>query len=84
MPTNNKLEDKVRSFAGTAVTDKAVEAGVAREETTHALIDKWGVLNLARAGIIAVVTGLGIWTVLDKREALTSHFKLASGANRLG
>jgi len=84
LPTNNKLFEKAKSFAKTSITDKAAEVGVAREETTHALIDKWAVLNLARAGIIGVASVLGIWAAVDKRVPYSSLVKLASGANRLG
>ncbi|KAF2708747.1 hypothetical protein K504DRAFT_477199 [Pleomassaria siparia CBS 279.74] len=84
VPTNTKLDEKLDSFAGTALTDKEAEAGVAKEETTHALLDKWATLNLARAGIIGVASILGVWAAVDKREAVSSSFKLASGANRMG
>ncbi|KAF2652003.1 hypothetical protein K491DRAFT_695991 [Lophiostoma macrostomum CBS 122681] len=50
--TNKKLFAKEQSLAATALEDKAAEAGVSREETVHALIDKWATLNLARALLV--------------------------------
>ncbi|KAJ4329694.1 hypothetical protein N0V95_010163, partial [Ascochyta clinopodiicola] len=41
VPTNNKLEARMHELESTSLEDKAVEAGVAEAETTHALIDKW-------------------------------------------
>ncbi|KAF2794185.1 hypothetical protein K505DRAFT_275564 [Melanomma pulvis-pyrius CBS 109.77] len=83
-PTNKKLDKKLESFVGTALTDKAAEAGIAEEETTHALLDKWATLNLARAGIIGLGAVLGIWAAVDKREAVSfGNVSLSSGANRI-
>lgn len=53
MPVNNKLIEKMNSLASSSLDDKAVEAGVAEGETTHALIDRWATLNLARAALVA-------------------------------
>jgi len=53
VPVNNKLIEKMNSLASSSLDDKAVEAGVAEGETTHALIDRWATLNLARAALVA-------------------------------
>lgn len=84
-PTNDKLFEKETSLAGTSLDDKAAEAGVTSGETTHALIDKWAMLNLARAAITGVGAIFAIWAALDKRE--TGGYNsvgLTSGANRMG
>lgn len=39
-PTNDKLNAKVDSLATTSLEDTAAEAGVAKEETAHGLLDK--------------------------------------------
>ena len=84
-PTNTKLQAKMRALEATSLEDKSVEVGVAQEETVHALIDKWGMLNLARAGIIAAGVLCTVVAALDKRELVSfSRVGLASGANRLG
>lgn len=85
VPTNNKLEARMRQLESTSLEDKAVEAGVAEAETTHALIDKWGVLNLVRAGIIAAGVLCTVVAALDKREVVGfGGVALRSGANRMG
>ncbi|KAL1592517.1 hypothetical protein SLS59_009751 [Nothophoma quercina] len=84
-PTNAKLQAKMRALEATSLEDKSAEVGVAHEETVHALIDKWGMLNLARAGIIAAGVLCTVVAALDKRELVGfSRVGLASGANRLG
>lgn len=75
----------MRQLEAHSLEDKSVEVGVAEEETVHAMIDRWGVLNLARAGLIAAGVGCLVVAALDKREVV--GFKgvgLGSGANRLG
>jgi hypothetical protein len=85
VPTNNKLEAKMRQLESASLEDKAPEVGVAEAETVHALIDKWGVLNLARAGIIAAGVLCTVVAALDKRDVVGfSGAGLRSGANRLG
>ena len=84
-PTNTKLQAKMRALEATSLEDKSAEVGVAQEETVHALIDKWGMLNLARAGIIAAGVLCTVVAALDKRELVGfTRVGLASGANRLG
>ncbi|KAJ4319512.1 hypothetical protein N0V94_003846 [Neodidymelliopsis sp. IMI 364377] len=85
VPTNNKLEGKMRQLESTSLEDKAVEADIAEAETVHALIDRWGMLNLARAALIAAGFLSTVMAALDKREAVSfGGVALRSGANRLG
>ncbi|KAL9079854.1 MAG: hypothetical protein Q9157_001310 [Trypethelium eluteriae] len=84
-PTNDKLEQKVKSFANTSLTDAAVEAGVSKEETTHALVDKWATLNIGRAVISVTGTLCAAYAALSKIDVRGfSSVGLGSGANRLG
>ncbi|KAI8936631.1 hypothetical protein NX059_007030 [Plenodomus lindquistii] len=62
VPTNNKLIAKRDEFASLSQRSKTSRAGMPGSwddveadggETVHALIDRWGVLNLVRAGLVA-------------------------------
>jgi hypothetical protein len=64
VPTNKKLREKQRALATTAVEDKMAEAGVQKEETVHALLDKWATLNLARALLIGAGAVSAVWGTL--------------------
>lgn len=75
----------MRQLESKSLEDKAAGVGVAEAETTHALIDRWGVLNLARAGLVAAGALCTVVAALDKREVVGfSGVGLGSGANRLG
>lgn len=63
-PINNKLFAKEDEYASRSLEDKAVEAGVVKEETVHALIDKWALLNVPRALITGAGAILAIWSAL--------------------
>ncbi|ORY14904.1 hypothetical protein BCR34DRAFT_201939 [Clohesyomyces aquaticus] len=83
--TNRALISKADSLAATALSDKAAEAGVAKNETVHALLDKWATLNLGRAIITGVGAILALWAALDKVEIFAFRdLSLGTGANRLG
>jgi len=83
-PINDKLIEKMNSMPSASLTDDAVEQGVAEGETTHALIDKWATLNLARALFLAAGALCTTIAALDKREAVSfSNIGLRSGANRM-
>ncbi|KAF2020487.1 hypothetical protein BU24DRAFT_416169 [Aaosphaeria arxii CBS 175.79] len=85
VPTNKKLFAKADSLAATSLDNKAAEAGVAKEETVHALIDKWATLNFARALIVGAAALLAAWAAADKREVVGfREIALDVGANRLG
>ena len=84
-PVNDKLEERVRSLASASLTDATVESGVSREETTHALVDKWATLNLGRA-IIAVTGALcATYAALSKIDVRgITAIGLGKGADRMG
>lgn len=76
--------EKERSLAATSLEDKAAEAGVTSGETTHALLDKWAMLNLARAAITGVGAVLAIWAALDRQEVVAfTETAITTGANRI-
>lgn len=83
-PINDKLIEKMNSMASASLDDEAVEQGVAEGETTHALIDKWATLNLARAVFLAAGALCTTIAALNKREVVSfSDIGLRSGANRM-
>lgn len=83
--TNDKLNAKASSLANASLTDTAAEAGDAKEETTHALLDKWMTLNLGRSVLPLVGAVLGAWAAVDGYEVLGfASAVLKSGANRMG
>jgi hypothetical protein len=83
--TNKKLFAKQQSLAATSLEDKAAEAGVAKEETVHALIDKWAMLNLVRSMLVGAGAVLAAWAAVQKREvAGFTEMALQSGAGRMG
>lgn len=75
----------MRQLESTSLEDNTADAGIAEAETTHALIDKWGVLNLARAALVAAGFLSTVVAALDKRDTVGfGGVALRSGANRLG
>ncbi|KAF1353902.1 hypothetical protein BDV97DRAFT_279548, partial [Delphinella strobiligena] len=84
-PTNDKLNEKAESLATTSLEDAAAEAGVAKEETAHGLLDKWITLNLGRSLLPLIGTICAAWASVDKYEVLAlADITVRSGANRLG
>lgn len=72
-------------MANASLTDAAAEAGVAKEETVHALYDKWSTLNLIRSLLPLTATVLAAWASVDKYDVLgLSDITFKSGANRMG
>jgi hypothetical protein len=65
---NTKLLAKADSLASTSLEDTAVEAGVAKEETVHSLVDAWATLNLGRALITATAAVAAAWAALIPDE----------------
>ncbi|KAN0117714.1 protein of unknown function (DUF1772) domain containing protein [Hyaloscypha variabilis] len=65
MPTNHKLERKEEETRALGKNDEVVEIGIKREETAKVLIDRWGVLNLWRAGMLFTASLVGIWTSIS-------------------
>jgi hypothetical protein len=85
MPTIDKLKAKQASLATTSAEDKAAEAGVAKDETVHALIDKWATMNLARAALVGLGSIMAVWGAVSKLEIVGfSDIGFRTGANRLG
>jgi hypothetical protein len=83
-PLNDKLTEKMNEMDGASLEDLAVERGVAQGETTHALIDKWATLNVARAAFIAVGALCAAVAAGDKREGVSfGGVALRSGADRM-
>lgn len=82
---NKKLLEKSENLASASITDAAAEAGVAKEETVHALVDKWAMLNLGR-GIMAVTSAaLALWASVDSVKIVDiNKVGLQTGANRMG
>lgn len=77
-PTNDKLAAKASSTA-------AAESGVAKEETAHALLDKWSTLNLGRSFLPLIGALCAGWAMADNYEVLgLADVVFKSGANRLG
>jgi len=84
VPTNNTLISRSETLATVDIQDKTVEAGVRKEETVHALIDKWATLNMGRALISLVGAVAMTWAAVDKLEVVGGKWGLGSGADRLG
>ncbi|TAQ90585.1 hypothetical protein B7494_g1119 [Chlorociboria aeruginascens] len=63
-PTNDALFKRLEETSGLSQKDKVVEIGGARK-SAHQLVDYWGVLNLGRTFMLAVATGLGVWSVVN-------------------
>jgi hypothetical protein len=83
--TNKKLLDKADSLASSTAGDAAGEAGVAKEETAHALVDKWATLNLVRGIITLTSSVLAAWATINPTEIVgIDTASLVSGANRMG
>lgn len=83
-PINNKLVKKSENLASASISDTTAEAGVSKEETTHALVDKWASLNLLKALISGVAALSAAWATLNPVEVVSaSSFGLATGANRI-
>lgn len=59
--TNKKLLAKVEETKTLGIKDEVVEVGLGNE-TAHKLVDSWGMLNLGRAVLLAVSSGVGVWT----------------------
>lgn len=76
-PVNRQLEAKVQSLALTATED-----GVSKEETTHALVDKWATINLGKVVIAGISALVATWAALDREEVVPATFSFSTGANR--
>jgi len=80
-PTNQKLHDKADSLTSST----AGEVGVAKEDTVHALADRWASFNFVRALISATSAALGAWAALQSTEVVgIASLGMKTGADRLG
>jgi hypothetical protein len=83
-PINKKLVEKSDSLASTSITDASAEAGISKEDTVHALVDKWASLNLVRAVISGAAALTAMWATLNPVEVVAaSGVTFATGANRI-
>jgi hypothetical protein len=83
-PVNDKLTAKMHEMDSASLEDTAIEKGVAEGETTHALIDKWATLNVARAVFIAAGALCAAIAAGDKTESVAfGGIGFQSGANRM-
>ncbi|CZR61030.1 uncharacterized protein PAC_10926 [Phialocephala subalpina] len=62
--TNSKLLKKVEETKTLKVSDEVVEVGLGNE-SAHALVDWWGMLNLGRGALLVASGVLGAWTALN-------------------
>ena len=64
-PINRKLVEKSDALLTTSLVDTSAEVGVAREDTIHALVDKWASLNLVRAILSGAAAFFAAWATLN-------------------
>ena len=83
-PITEKLSRKAHSLGNASLTDTAIESEVAKEETTHALVDKWATLNLGRTVLSALAAVTATWAAVDRLEIVPAVARLGSGAGRMG
>ncbi|KAK4552475.1 hypothetical protein LTR86_010318 [Recurvomyces mirabilis] len=83
-PIDEKLTRKAHSLSCASLTDTAIESGVAKEETTHALVDKWATVNLGRTVLSALAALTATWAAVDRLEIVPAVAKLGGGAGRMG
>jgi len=61
--TNNKLIERTNEVGALGSQDTVVEVGLGNE-SAHALVDWWGVLNLGRGAMLSIAGIVGVWTAL--------------------
>jgi hypothetical protein len=64
LPTNHKLFEKVEETKELAKTERVTEVGMPKNETAHALVDKWALLNLGRTALLVASTVCATWSAL--------------------
>ncbi|KAK3335993.1 hypothetical protein B0T19DRAFT_408167 [Cercophora scortea] len=62
-PTNRRLLKKAEDVRGMSLSEEVVEIGP-REEGGKYLVDWWGVLNLGRAALFGIASGVGVFVSL--------------------
>ncbi|KAK3669698.1 hypothetical protein LTR78_010450 [Recurvomyces mirabilis] len=83
-PITEKLTRKAHSLSCASLTDTAIESGVAKEETTHALVDKWATVNLGRTVLSTLAAVTATWAAVDRLEVVPAAVRLGGGAGRMG
>ncbi|TKA78213.1 hypothetical protein B0A55_03771 [Friedmanniomyces simplex] len=83
-PISAKLEQKAQDLASTSLTDTVAESGMAKEETTHVLVDRWATVNLGRTLLSFVAAVAATWAAVDRLEVVPAVGKLVGGADRMG
>ena len=83
LPLNQKLEAKARGLASTSLTDVGVEAGVAKDETTHQLVDQWATVNLGRSVLAGLSAVFAAWASVDRMEVVGAGLRFTTGADRV-
>lgn len=78
----SKLEDKNKSLASASLTDSSVEAGVAKKETVHQLVDRWATVNLGRSALAGLSAVLAAWAAVDRIKMVRAEM-VFTGAERL-
>ncbi|KAF2772927.1 hypothetical protein EJ03DRAFT_387272 [Teratosphaeria nubilosa] len=83
-PLNRRLLKKASDLASASLTDAEVEANVSRDDSVHALVDKWAVVNLGRTILSGVAAIAATWAALDRLEAVPVVARVVEGADRMG
>ncbi|KAK0260572.1 hypothetical protein B0A54_15041 [Friedmanniomyces endolithicus] len=83
-PISRQLLQRANDLANTSLTDTAAESGIAKEETTHVLVDRWATLNLGRSLLCCVAALSATWAAVDRLEVVPAVGKIVGGANRMG
>ena len=83
-PINSKLLTKASKLSTVSITDAAAEAGIAKEVTAHALVDKWATLHLGRALLAGAAAISAAWASLSAVDVIGfDKIGLTTGANRI-
>ncbi|KAH9828894.1 hypothetical protein Tdes44962_MAKER02322 [Teratosphaeria destructans] len=83
-PLNRRLLKKASDLSSASLTDADVEASVSKDDSVHALVDKWAVVNLGRTILSGVAAIAATWAALDRLEAVPAVVRVVGGADRLG
>jgi hypothetical protein len=86
-PINQKLESKASSLAKASISDASAEAGIAKEENTHYLVDRWATFNLGRTVLSGAAAILATWATVSRGEVVGLRWvdvAVSSGADRMG
>jgi len=73
VPIIKKLVKKSDALLTTPLVDTSAEVGVSKEETVHALVDKWATLNLVRFVLSGTAAFFAVWATLNPVEAIIAE-----------